>query len=65
MRNLVDALTPFNQVSQSAMHTYMRVLAFYRPRELGQFSRKYREDWSGAFKRIPLAKITPPPPRKR
>lgn len=64
IRNLADAHTLFNNVSQSAMLTFMRVLAFYRPRELGAFGRKYTEEWRAAFTRIPQAKIESPA-RKR
>ena len=60
VRNLADAHTLFNNVSQSAMLTFTRTLAFYRPRELGAFGRKYMEDWRAAFTRVPLTRIVSP-----
>jgi len=64
VRNLADAHMLFNCVSQSSMHTFLRVLAFYRPQEVERCRRKYTEDWREAFLHIPVAVVVPPPKRR-
>lgn len=57
IRSLSDAHTLLNFVFSNAMQTFMRVLAFYRNRELAIYGRKYMEDWRNPFTHIPSTKI--------
>jgi Family of unknown function (DUF5677) len=57
VRNLQDAHTAFNYGFTTAMHVFHRVLAYYRPAELLEFSRNYVREWRAAFVNIPILKI--------
>jgi hypothetical protein len=59
IRNLTDTHTLFNFACANAIHTFIRVLSFYRPRELPQFGQMYMTEWRRPFLDIPRTKIQP------
>ena len=56
-RNLAGVHYLLNFVFCNAMHTFMRVLAFYRSDELPQWGVRYVQEWRSAFTNIPEIKI--------
>jgi hypothetical protein len=57
IRNLAGAHHLFNSVFGNALHTFHRVLAFYRNEELPRFWSRYVQEWRGAFINVPETKI--------
>jgi hypothetical protein len=57
VRNLADAHTLFHSTFTNAIHTFHRVLGFYRPQELANFGAQYIREWRAAYMNIPKIKI--------
>ena len=57
IRNLAEAHTLFSFVFCNAMHTFDRIIRFYRPDELPRFYDKYIHEWRAAFTQIPRIEI--------
>ena len=57
IRNLAGTHNLLNFVFSNAIHTFMRVLAYYRSDELSRFGAQYIQEWRAAFTHIPRIKI--------
>jgi hypothetical protein len=57
MRNLAGAHNLLNGVLSNALHTFVRVLAYYRNEELPRFGSQYLQEWRTPFTQIPRIKI--------
>ncbi len=57
IRNMAGAHHLFNGVFSNALHTFTRVLAYYRNEELLRFGSQYIQEWRAAFTNIPAIKI--------
>jgi hypothetical protein len=57
IRNLASAHQLLHGVITNAIHTFGRVLAYYRNEELPRFWLQYIQEWRAAYMQIPEAKI--------
>lgn len=64
VRSLIGVDYVLNFVVSNAIHTFMRVLGFYRVDEMPWFSTKYVTDWRAPFLRIPHVRVQAITPKR-
>jgi hypothetical protein len=63
IRNLAGTRDLFGFVFGNAIHTFRKVLEYYRPEELSRFQTQYLREWQAAFMNVPHVKIEKIRPR--
>lgn len=61
IRNLAGAHRLFNFAFSNALHTFIRVLQFYRSWEMPAYGALYLTEWRSAFLNIPKINVEPAP----